>query len=54
MTEQASTTLNRYTHTSADFHESVRKVFGDSADDPLTTKDGPRSEEKSIEGESSP
>ena len=27
--EQASTTLNRYTHTPADFHESVRRVFGE-------------------------
>ncbi|MEV4522662.1 site-specific integrase [Micromonospora tulbaghiae] len=47
--EQASTTLNRYTHTPADFHESVRKVFGGFADDPLTTKDDPQSEGASTE-----
>ncbi|MFE9956302.1 tyrosine-type recombinase/integrase [Micromonospora sp. NPDC005299] len=47
--EQASTTLNRYTHTPADFHESVRRVFGRPADDPLTTKDDPQSEGKPTE-----
>ena len=52
--EQASTTLNRYTHTPADFHESVRRVFGRSADDPLTTKDDPQSEEESAGEENGP
>lgn len=47
--EQASTTLNRYTHTPADFHASVRRVFNGSADDPLTAQEDPRSDEKSIE-----
>ncbi|MBQ0891931.1 tyrosine-type recombinase/integrase [Micromonospora sp. U56] len=42
--EQASTTLNRYTHTPADFLESVRGVFNSSADDPLTTVKDPQSE----------
>jgi integrase len=52
--EQASTTLNRYTHTPADFHDSVRRVFGVSADDPLTTKDDPRSTGKPTGGEDGP
>lgn len=52
--EQASTTLNRYTHTPADFHESVRRVFGSSADDPLTTKDDPRSGGEPTEEEDRP
>jgi hypothetical protein len=52
--EQASTTLNRYTHTPADFYDSVRKVFGSSADDPLTTKDDRQSGGESTEGEDSP
>ncbi|MET8305637.1 tyrosine-type recombinase/integrase [Micromonospora sp. NPDC005173] len=52
--EQASTTLNRYTHTPADFHESVRRAFGGSADDPLTTVEDPQFGGKPIEGENSP
>jgi site-specific recombinase XerC len=41
--EQASTTLNRYTHTPADFFASVRAVFSDPADDSLTSDDDDRS-----------
>lgn len=41
--EQASTTLNRYTHTPADFHRSVREVFKPETDDSLTTDDKDRS-----------
>ncbi|MFI7431019.1 hypothetical protein ACIBPB_28900 [Micromonospora sp. NPDC049836] len=52
--EQASTTLNRYTHTPADFHESVRRVFGGSADDPLKTRDGPQSKSDSAEEKNRP
>ncbi|MEU4716141.1 tyrosine-type recombinase/integrase [Micromonospora purpureochromogenes] len=52
--QQASTTLNRYTHTPADFHESVRRVFGGSADDSLTTKDDPQSGGEPAEDEDRP
>ncbi|MEV5448022.1 site-specific integrase, partial [Streptomyces sp. NPDC052644] len=48
--EQASTTLNRYTHTPADFHRLVRGVFAPPADDSLTTDDNGRSNEED-EGE---
>ncbi|SCL22826.1 Site-specific recombinase XerD [Micromonospora nigra] len=41
--EQASTTLNRYTHTPADFHRLVRGVFAAPADDLLTANEGGRS-----------
>ncbi|MCM0675604.1 hypothetical protein NCC78_13015 [Micromonospora phytophila] len=51
--EQASTTLNRYRHTPADFHESVRRVFGSSADDLLTTKGDFQSPGEPIEDEGS-
>jgi integrase len=34
--EQASTTLNRYTHPVGDYEDRVRSVFGGSADFPLT------------------
>ncbi|MFI7213134.1 tyrosine-type recombinase/integrase [Micromonospora maritima] len=52
--EQASTTLNRYTHTPPDFHDSVRRVFGWSADDPLTAKDALRSKDGPPAGENRP
>ncbi|GAB3184028.1 hypothetical protein GCM10027259_41050 [Micromonospora palomenae] len=52
--EQASTTLNRYTHTPADFHESVRRVFDGSADDPLTDEEDPQSDGKPMKDEDSP
>lgn len=42
--EQASTTLNRYTHTPADFHRVVRDAFGPDADDSLTADDDRRSD----------
>ncbi|WP_410819633.1 tyrosine-type recombinase/integrase [Micromonospora sp. 050-3] len=48
--EQASTTLNRYTHTPADFHRVIRGVFADPADDPLTKNDGHRSDGPESEG----
>ncbi|MFU8873420.1 tyrosine-type recombinase/integrase [Micromonospora sp. SL4-19] len=51
--EQASTTLNRYTHTPADFYGPVRKVFGSSADDLLTLNGDPQSGKEPIEGEES-
>lgn len=41
--EQASTTLNRYTHTPTDFFASVRAAFSGAADDSLTAKDDYRS-----------
>ncbi|MGC4852191.1 tyrosine-type recombinase/integrase [Micromonospora sp. DT4] len=43
--EQASTTLNRYTHTPADFHRLIRGAFADPADDPLTKKGERRSDD---------
>nr|WP_230417161.1 tyrosine-type recombinase/integrase [Micromonospora tarapacensis] len=48
--EQASTTLNRYTHTPADFHRVIRGVFADPADDSLTRKDEHRSDSPESEG----
>ncbi|SCF37055.1 Site-specific recombinase XerD [Micromonospora matsumotoense] len=52
--EQASTTLNRYTHTPADFHRLVRGVFAPSADDSLTTDDNGRSNEEDEGGGNAP
>lgn len=52
--EQASTTLNRYTHTPADFHRLIRGVFTPSADDSLTTDEKRRSIGDGVEGEDTP
>ncbi|MFI6161195.1 tyrosine-type recombinase/integrase [Micromonospora haikouensis] len=52
--EQASTTLNRYTHTPADFHRLVRGVFAPPADDSLTADDDSRSNEESEGKENAP
>jgi integrase len=41
--EQASTTLNRYTHTPADFHRLIRAAFTAPADELLTKDDSDRS-----------
>ncbi|MFB9544792.1 site-specific integrase [Micromonospora sagamiensis] len=41
--EQASTTLNRYTHTPADFHRLIRDAFAAPADELLTKNDDSRS-----------
>ncbi|WP_240742355.1 tyrosine-type recombinase/integrase [Micromonospora zingiberis] len=49
--EQASTTLNRYTHTPADFHRLIRGAFTPPADDSLTNDDGRRSKEADTEGQ---
>jgi integrase len=52
--EQASTTLNRYTHTPADFHRLVRGVFAATADDSLTANEGGRSNGDDGEEEEAP
>jgi hypothetical protein len=52
--EQASTTLNRYTHTPADFYNSVRRVFDGLTDDSLTSEEDRRSSEDQDEEESGP
>ncbi|MFU8851264.1 tyrosine-type recombinase/integrase [Micromonospora sp. SL1-18] len=52
--EHASTTLNRYTHTPADFHRLIRGAFATSADESLTSDDDRRSDESESRGENAP
>lgn len=48
--EQSSTTLNRYTHTPADFHRLIRGAFAAPADDSLTKDDKHQYNEAEPEG----
>jgi integrase len=52
--EQATTTLNRYTHTPADFHRLIRGAFATPADESLTNKKGRRSGEPRSRGRDIP
>lgn len=48
--EQAPTTLNRYTHTPADFQRLVRGVFTPPVEDSLTIDDERQSDGEEPEG----